>query len=73
MIAPESVELESVTVKTENVIHMPGGLLGFENVKRLVLLTDPEEAPFSWLQVIGDSSLAFLVAPPFEAVPEYQP
>ena len=73
MIATESVELESVTVKTENVIHMPGGLLGFENVKRFVLLTDPEEAPFCWLQAIGDSSLAFLVVSPFEAAPDYQP
>ena len=73
MIAPASVELESVAVKTENVIHMPGGLLGFENVKRFVLLTEPEEAPFCWLQVLGDTSLAFLVVPPFEAAPDYQP
>jgi flagellar assembly factor FliW len=69
----EANELETVRVKTENVIHMPAGLLGLENVKQFVLLTNPEEAPFSWFQVLNDSSLAFLVVPPFEAVPEYQP
>ncbi|HUS36789.1 MAG TPA: flagellar assembly protein FliW [Verrucomicrobiae bacterium] len=73
MIALESIEMECVPVKTENVIHMPAGLLGFENVKRFVLLTKPEEAPFSWLQAVGDPTLAFLVVPPAEAVPDYQP
>ena len=73
MIAADSTEMERVAVKTENVIHMPAGLLGFENVKRFVLLTDPQEAPFSWLRVIDDPSLAFLVVPPSEAVSDYQP
>lgn len=73
MSAVETSEMECVRVKTENLIHMPAGLLGFENLKRFVLLTEPEEAPFSWFQVIDDPSLAFLVLPPFDAVPEYQP
>lgn len=66
-------ELELVRVKTENVIHMPGGLLGFEHIKRFVLLTNPEEEPFSWFQVLDDPMLAFLVLPPFDFIPNYQP
>jgi flagellar assembly factor FliW len=73
MSSLETTDLECVAVKTENVIHMPAGLLGFETQKRFVLLTDPEEAPFSWFQALGDTSTAFLVLSPFEAVPEYQP
>jgi flagellar assembly factor FliW len=69
----ELTELQPMQVKTENVIHMPAGLLGFEDIKRFVLLSDPDEAPFSWFQVLDDPSLAFLVVPPFDAVPEYQP
>jgi flagellar assembly factor FliW len=69
----ELPELESVRVTNENIIHMPAGLLGFEQIKRFVLLTDPENAPFSWFQVLDDASLAFLVLPPFDAVPNYQP
>jgi flagellar assembly factor FliW len=73
MSAAETTELECVPVKNENVIHMPAGLLGFENSKRFVLLTEPEEAPFSWFQALDDSAIAFLVLPPFDAIPEYVP
>lgn len=69
----ELTELEPVAVERENMIHLPAGLLGFETVKRYVLLTNPEEAPFSWLQAIDDSTLSFLVLPPFDVVPDYQP
>ena len=73
MIADETSELQRVRVKSENVINLPAGLLGFDNVKRFVLLTDQEEAPFSWFQVVDDPSLAFLVVPPADAVPDYRP
>jgi len=69
----ELPELESVRVTNENIIHMPGGLLGFEQIKRFILLSNPEDAPFSWFQVLDDASLAFLVLPPFDAIPGYQP
>ena len=57
----------------ETVVHLPSGLLGFEHIKRYVLVSDPAEEPFKWLQVPGDSSLAFLVVSPFEVVPDYTP
>ena len=69
----ELTELESVRVKQENIIQMPGGLLGFEGIKRFILLTNPEDAPFSWFQVLDDSSIAFLVLPPFDALLDYKP
>jgi flagellar assembly factor FliW len=69
----ELPELESIRVTNENIIHMPAGLLGFEQIKQFVLLSNPEDAPFSWFQVLGDATLSFLVLPPFEAIPEYQP
>ena len=69
----EPVELESLTVRSENIVHLPLGLLGFERIKRYALLEDPNEAPFRWLQVVDDPSLAFLVLSPFEALPDYEP
>ena len=35
--------------------------------------TDPAAAPFQWLQLQDDPSLAFLVVSPFLAVADYQP
>jgi flagellar assembly factor FliW len=52
---------------------MPLGLLGFESIKQYVMLTNPDEYPFLWLQVLEDPNLAFLVISPFTVVPDYQP
>ncbi len=68
-----SDQLESLTVRSENVVHLPLGLLGFERIKRYALLENPHEAPFRWLQVLEDPSLAFLVLSPFIALPDYEP
>lgn len=60
-------------VKPENIIQMPSGLLGFEEIKEYVLLSNEAEAPFHWLQVLNDPNLAFLVINPFLVHPNYQP
>jgi flagellar assembly factor FliW len=69
----ETTELESQAVQSQIIVHLPLGLLGFEKIKRYVLLENPHEAPFRWLQVLDDPSLAFLVVPPTELFPEYEP
>ncbi len=64
----EPVELETLPVRTENIIHLPLGLLGFESIRKFVLLSDPADLPFRWLQVLEDPKLAFLVLSPFEVL-----
>lgn len=73
MKCAEQNEVQVLPVKRENVIRMPSGLLGFEQIKEYVLLSNPEEAPFLWLQVLGDPGLAFLVISPFVIRPDYRP
>lgn len=68
-----SMDIEVLPVKMENIIHLPLGLLGFEGIKRFVLLVNPEEAPFRWLQVLDDPNIAFIVISPFEVLPNYAP
>ena len=55
------------------VISLPLGLLGFESLKNYLLIASAEEAPFCWLQVVNEPSLAFLVVSPFEVDPGYEP
>lgn len=69
----ETSNLEPLVVRSENIVHLPLGLLGFEHIKKYVLLANPEEAPFLWLQVLDDPTLAFLVIPPNEVLSDYQP
>jgi len=69
MIEPEN----PAAAIRRDVVRMPNGLLGFEEIKEYVLTTNPIEAPFAWLQVQDNSALAFVVMDPFVALPDYQP
>lgn len=69
----ELIEPEKRVVNSENIIRLPYGLLGFERAKNYVLLTRPNEDPFSWLQMLDEARHAFLVVSPFLVLPEYRP
>lgn len=66
-------ETQNKSALSAQKLHFPLGLLGFEQMKRFQLLSDEGDAPFSWLQVEDDASVAFLVLPPFEVLPTYAP
>jgi flagellar assembly factor FliW len=71
-----SAEVETkmpFAVGSDAVVHLPCGLLGFEQVKRYVLTSIPGEEPFMWFRDQNDPTLAFLVIPPFEVLSDYQP
>jgi flagellar assembly factor FliW len=59
--------------RSETVIHLPSGLLGFEQVKRFVLSAVPGEEPFQWFRDQKNPALAFVVISPFEVLPNYLP
>lgn len=72
----KTVELDApqrLPVKPENIISMPLGLLGFEHVKKYVLLGAPEEEPFLWLQMLDNVNQGFVVVSPATVVSNYTP
>ena len=69
----ENVASVPSPAQAENTIRMPMGLLGFERIKEYLLLADPAEEPFLWLQVADDANLAFLVVAPQPLLPAYKP
>jgi flagellar assembly factor FliW len=73
MKCAEMIELETPAAPPTNQVRLPMGLLGFEQIKDYVLLANPAEHPFAWLQVEDNASLAFVVVDPFLIAPEYQP
>jgi flagellar assembly factor FliW len=73
MNCTETIETSRHEDAAECVIRMPLGLLGLEQFKRLSLLSNPEQAPFLWLQVLDEPKPAFLVISPFVVLPGYQP
>ena len=59
-----------IEIRDEDILDLPDGLIGFEEYTRYVLLSIPEEAPFSWLQSVEDPGLAFVVINPLEVFGE---
>ena len=67
------VETEPAATVAMSDVKLPMGLLGFERMKDYLLISNPGEEPFGWLQVKGDTSLAFVVINPFLIAPDYSP
>lgn len=53
-----------VTITNDDVIHFPEGLLGFNELRRFVLLDDPSDEIFAWLQSCEEPGIAFPVLEP---------
>ena len=68
-----STAIEQDVQASQGIVHMPTGLLGFENVKNYVILGSGEEAPFLWLQMMDEPKLSFLVVEPHFVMEDYQP
>lgn len=53
-----------VEIKEEDVLNFPEGLLGFGDLRRFVLLDDPSDEIFAWLQSCESGAIAFPVLEP---------
>jgi flagellar assembly factor FliW len=62
-----------INIDESRIIQMLGGMLGFEHLKRYVLLIQDEKIPFWWLQSIEDGSIAFVVINSLAVKPDYEP
>jgi flagellar assembly factor FliW len=73
MNCPNSVQIEPTAEPEICQMKLPMGLLGFEQIKDYVLVANPGEAPFCWLQVKDNPALAFVVVDPFLINQDYRP
>ena len=63
MIIPTS-RFGNVDLSQADIINFPEGLLGFVNLRRFVLLDDPNDEIFAWLQSCEMPEVAFPVLEP---------
>jgi len=61
-----------IDVRPADIVTLPEGLLGFNQFRRYIVLEDPEQAPFLWLQSADESDLAFVIVDPFLFFPGYE-
>ncbi len=62
-----------VQIAQEDVINFPEGILGFNDLRRFVLLDDPNDEIFAWLQSCEIPDIAFPVLEPEIFASEYSP
>jgi flagellar assembly factor FliW len=53
-----------VQITDSDILNFPEGILGFNDLKRFVLLDDPNDDIFAWLQACDDEAIAFPVLEP---------
>lgn len=61
-----------MSVRPEEIISVPDGLVGFRDHTQYVLLHDPEVSTLLWLQSVSDAALAFALVSPSLAVSDYR-
>ena len=63
----------SIEVRSDQIIYLEPGLLGFTQYHRYVLIEHHQETPFLWLQCLDKADLAFVVIDPRALLSDYQP
>lgn len=69
----ETRQFGSIEIEPASIITFPAGLLGFEDLKRFVLLERPEIAPLEWLQSVDNPQIVFTVMDPAVVFENYHP
>jgi len=60
-----------IEVAEERIINFPEGVLGFDDIKKFVLLDPEDDSPFSWLQAFDEPNLAFILMSPTSFLDKY--
>ena len=69
----ETKHFGKATIKAEEIINFPAGILAFEQFTRYVILPEKKNLIFNWLQCLDEPQLAFLVMEPYNINPGYVP
>ncbi len=67
----ETERFGQIEVDGKNLLHLPNGIMGFPDLRRVLLLDHNPESPFRWLQSVDHPELAFVVIDPFLLFPDY--
>ncbi len=62
-----------ISVDDHRIIAMKGGILGFEHLKKYILLVQDEKTPFLWLQSVEEGATAFVIVNPQLVKADYEP
>lgn len=65
-----------VTIEDNKLIHFPGGIVGFPELKDFALIHDPDQGEnggIRWMQSVQEPQFAMPVIDPLRVKPDYNP
>src|SRR6056297_2392097 len=68
-----TIHFGELEIPESNIIKFGDGLLGFEDLKNYVLISEEESEPFKWLLSIDEPSIGFPIVDPWFIVTKYNP
>ncbi|MGB9840912.1 flagellar assembly protein FliW [Thermovenabulum sp.] len=60
-------------IEEDKIINFKNGIIGFENLKRFILIDHPGSDIIKWLQSVEEKSFALPVIDPVNFFPDYDP
>jgi len=54
-----------ISIDVANIFHFSNGLLGFEDLKQFILISDEQTEPFKWLISVEEPNIGFPILSPF--------
>ena len=61
-----------IEIDKKQIIDFPDGILGFDFIKKFVILDSDENSPFKWMQAFTEPDLAFIIIQPVYFKPDYE-
>lgn len=60
----QTTRFGEIKVDEGDIVHFSQGILGFESLRKFVILSQGDDSPFKWLQSLEETELAFIVIQP---------
>ncbi len=61
-----------IEIDEMQIIDFPEGILGFDFVKKFIILDADDDSPFKWMQAYDEKDLAFVIIMPISFMPTYE-
>lgn len=68
----KTTRFNEIEIDENAIISVPGGLIGFADQERYVIIEHNPDSPFFWFQSINQPDLAFVIVNPVMFKPDYE-
>ena len=68
-----TIQFGEISVESKHIFYFEDGILGFENLREFVLISEEETVPFKWLISLEQPEIGFPLLSPWHIDLSYEP